>query len=403
MTRKRRTLIRNRPAPSATPVGPTDSASEPPPVDDVVPQPVEIPAEVDTPTDKVPLPTKAPAPEPPTPAPLEPEEPPAAVVRDPTPAHQAFPSLPSLTPLPEPLAAGLSKPSPKTEAPAPVGLDVPVVDAPYANEVTATDDFSRMELDAPPTDEAPVSIARAVHGAHYDAAYTVPQVPENLRRFDAVPSSDDFAVKVETAARAPDPPDATPAPSLDQSLPDVRFDPSRGKPPPASTSPWFVVGGLVLFGLGVAAVMLTVLGPPDLGGTEVTEDVGLPPLEPTAPAAAPSTTPIPASEPWSPPRPRRSRAAPAPIEQPATNDTPASTPEPLPGPPAALPGTLKVRSNKRALVWVEDAPPDLTPLEVDLPPGIYTVRAMQPGQPDTLQTREVEVEAEQANVVDLRF
>lgn len=75
-------------------------------------------------------------------------------------------------------------------------------------------------------------------------------------------------------------------------------------------------------------------------------------------------------------------------------------PEPLPtddrgraSAPAApvTTGTLKVRANRRALVYVDDQVITYTPLSYDLPPGPHAVSAMMPGQPNSRQTREISI------------
>ncbi|MEM6928651.1 MAG: hypothetical protein AAF602_17065, partial [Myxococcota bacterium] len=245
------------------------------------------------------------------------------------------------------------------------------------------------------------SMARAVHGAHYDAAYTVPQVPETLRRFDAVTSSDSFAGSVETAARAPDPPDHPTPPTLDAATPDVRFDPNAKAPRSGGGVPWAAIGGLLLFALGGVAVLLTVLGPPELGVPDPPEDAGLGGLQP---AAAPPEAPAEARPAASvQPTPARRRARPSAAIAPLPTRTtaePASPPEVPAEPiePVAATGMLRIRSNKRALVKIDDESVGLTrsglaAFEIELPAGSHTIEVMQPGQRDTRQFRTTEIEA----------
>jgi len=101
-----------------------------------------------------------------------------------------------------------------------------------------------------------------------------------------------------------------------------------------------------------------------------------------APAAAPAPPPplpatLPEEEPADP-------ALPTPPAEVA--ETPA---EPAPEPVAV--GRLRVTSNKRALIYIDGAPVGFTPMDVELAPGSHTVRVMQPGQSDTIQTRAAEI------------
>lgn len=51
-------------------------------------------------------------------------------------------------------------------------------------------------------------------------------------------------------------------------------------------------------------------------------------------------------------------------------------------------GKLKVRANRRALVYVDDQAVGYTPASVDLPPGTHSLSAMMPGQPNSRQSRQ---------------
>ncbi|MEO0604000.1 MAG: hypothetical protein AAF211_21365, partial [Myxococcota bacterium] len=335
------------------------------------------------------------------------------------PAHRAFPSLPPLIPLPEPLAAASPVlPPPRAEVPTEPpetvpSPDLPIVDTPLADEVTARVAPSQA-MTVPPAVKAESSMARAVHGAHYDAAYTVPQVPETLRRFDAVASSDSFAGSVETAARAPDPPDHPTPPTLDAAVPDVRFDPKAQATQSRGGVPWVAIGGLLLFALGVVAVLLTVLGPPELGLPEPEEDPGLGPLQPAA--AAPVAPAAEMPEVSVQPAPARLRSRPTAAIAPLATRTaaePDPTPEPAaepaePAEPVAVTGMLRIRSNKRALVKIDDESVGLTPsglaaFEIELSAGPHTIEVMQPGQRDTRQIRTTEIEAGGEQTVRFTF
>lgn len=357
MSRKRRSLIRpltsplelDAPAPvSDEPAEPsfdpfaTDSEAAdpgPPPEPPVAPPPPEAPV------------AAAPTPPPESPEPLDEELPVPVPPRSPS----AFPSIPPVLaepPAEEPVATPEAGMAPVT---------IPVIDAPYTDEVDNDDAYAAMERDAPPTEEHPLSIARAVHGAHYDAAYTVPQVPETLRRFDAVVGSESFAGTVD-----PDPS------TSDGSLPDVRFDPGRG-PRRVAAFPWMAIGAVVLFAVGVLVVSFTV-GPIPL---------------------APSDDPGEA-------------LAPLPDAPPAPPLEPAPVAEPTPPPPvvpeaAAEPGTLRIRSNKKVSVYINGDYVGMTPETRDVPAGAYEISVVQPGHPDTRQTQQIDVEAGRTRSVRFRF
>ncbi|MEN0066591.1 MAG: PEGA domain-containing protein [Myxococcota bacterium] len=424
MTRKRRSLIRPRTAAPKVPLEDSDAPTEveDPPAEPETPalealseKPVPVPedeeATLKVQVDEALEPPSLDAPVDPTDAPPPPVIPESAEAPPPpTPARNAFPSMPPvvLSPIPEPSEV-ISAPEDGLAA-----VAIPLADAPYKDEVGEGDDYADMERDAPPTEDHPLSIARAVHGAHYDAAYTVPQVPETLRRFDAVSGSGSFAGSVEPAIRMPDPPPLS-APGPDRSepsLPDVRFDPSVA-PPPAGGVPWIALGLIVLFGIGVAAVALTVVEPeprgvPDLGlgaaPTEAPADAAPPtPIEESPVEASPEPASRPAVDP-EPPVPE----APAPLPTPeAAPEEAAVVAAPVEGEaeadPAPEPGSLRIRSNKKAWVSIDGKPVGLTPKTVEVPPGPHTITVVQPGQPDTRQTRTVEARSGKTDSVRFAF
>jgi hypothetical protein len=54
---------------------------------------------------------------------------------------------------------------------------------------------------------------------------------------------------------------------------------------------------------------------------------------------------------------------------------------------------LKIRSNRRVLVYIDGQASGYTPLEMKVDPGEHAVVAMVPGQPNTKQERAASVAA----------
>ncbi len=113
-------------------------------------------------------------------------------------------------------------------------------------------------------------------------------------------------------------------------------------------------------------------------------------------------------------------AVPAPVPVPAPapgteTHAPTAAPTPAPAPVAprrpapaasqvATKGVLKIRSNRRVLVYVDGQASGYTPLEVKVEPGEHEVVAMVPGQPNTKQERDASVRAGGETVaVDFAF
>jgi hypothetical protein len=76
-------------------------------------------------------------------------------------------------------------------------------------------------------------------------------------------------------------------------------------------------------------------------------------------------------------------------------------PKPAPADPATL-GTLKIRANRRVLVYVDGKAIGYAPTDHLVAPGAHSVRAMLPGQPATAQTQSIDVAAA-GSVVALDF
>lgn len=107
-------------------------------------------------------------------------------------------------------------------------------------------------------------------------------------------------------------------------------------------------------------------------------------------------------------------AAPVPVVQEAAPSAPPSPPKatataPPPArkaPPAPEPtqGTLRIRSNRRVLVYIDDRAVGYTPQDLAVPPGSHRVSAMLPGQPESRQVIDVQLQkGGDVKPVDFRF
>jgi hypothetical protein len=109
------------------------------------------------------------------------------------------------------------------------------------------------------------------------------------------------------------------------------------------------------------------------------------------PATPPA--PIPAPE----PRPTAAAPSPAPAPVAPRRPAPAAT-------QVASKGVLKIRSNRRVLVYVDGQAAGYTPLEVKVEPGDHEIVAMVPGQANTKQERDASVRSGGETVaVDFAF
>jgi len=126
---------------------------------------------------------------------------------------------------------------------------------------------------------------------------------------------------------------------------------------------------------------------------------------PTSPSAAAGPTPA------STPAPASGTPSPSPAPQPSAAVAPIAAPAPVaprrPAPAAsqvATKGVLKIRSNRRVLVYVDGQASGYTPLEVKVEPGEHEIVAMVPGQPNTKQERAASVRSGGETVaVDFAF
>lgn len=335
-------------------------------------------------------------------------------------------SLPSAAPRPEPnfqRAGPVAEESleivpPRWHPTAYRAAGVQAVDAPVAEDMFDEGGYEDFEDLAPPTDEGPAQVMEDV-GQPYTTPFTVPEpppIPGIVDRFTPPP-----AQRTEIGSRRKKPdflgeeaPKAkdfrpTPAPGRGdrpRAAPPVpRQRPTMPEEPPPSSgrgTVLAVVGGLLgLIGLGslAASVVVFYLATARPGADE--EDEGPAPI-PTGdltvrdPDATKTDLPPVQPMPNDAPQPEDFEAdAPKP---------PTPGPAPAPAPAAASKGTLKIRSNRRVLVYLDDKVVGYTPQTITVDPGKYSILAMMPGQPNTKQAREAKVTGPGATVnVDFSF
>jgi hypothetical protein len=286
--------------------------------------------------------------------------------------------------------------------------------------------------DEPPTEEAPSAVYEERQPA-YSAPMNVPEpppipglfdrftpppvarkagpsssIPETRPKFEATPRP---APRVEEQAKPLGRPPARRADSDDD-------DGEKGGPP--------IV--LIIAGVGAAAlaglfmlVLLMVIGG-GRGGTPAAAPP-TPPMPPppqqvldVRPPPATVTPPTPTDlqpPPTTPETPAVTTTTP-PTTPPATTTTPPVTPPAVTTPtkvptkppvknPAASQGTLKIRSNRRVLIKVNNQPRDYSPLDLKLAPGSYTISASLPGKPESEQTFTVDLSSGETEPVNFSF
>jgi serine/threonine-protein kinase len=151
-----------------------------------------------------------------------------------------------------------------------------------------------------------------------------------------------------------------------------------------------VLGGMALLG-GAFLYQATQMA------TAEPEPEGLQPLE------APVEPALPAAAPEAPPSPAPAAEGPSPAPAPAARPAPSPSPSPAPAPPPADAGSVDVRANERALVYVNGKVKGYTPQVVRLAPGEHAIAVALPGQPDTRQEKRVSVGANQQETLDFTF
>ncbi|MEZ5397934.1 MAG: hypothetical protein R2724_34920 [Bryobacterales bacterium] len=160
---------------------------------------------------------------------------------------------------------------------------------------------------------------------------------------------------------------------------------SRGAaqpPPPSRTPVWLAVLSFLFALVGVfgfvGAAALTFMQPPEAEQVDVVEP---------APVPAPPPVPVPTDG--------------TPDEDVQPQPEPQQAPEPPPAPePAgkakakaveAAGPTLHVKSNRRALLYIDDEIKGYAPLTLPIAPGEHRIRAMIGGQPNSEQAKTVKV------------
>ncbi len=273
--------------------------------------------------------------------------------------------------------------------------------------------LSEFDDQPPPTDEAPAAVLQDV-GHGYSAPMHVPEpppIPGLFDRFTPIggPSRESEPDRPSYLAPSPAP--------VERSAPRPAPLPEEDTEPPAPTRMMpIAIGALLLLGFAALVVALLLLflyqsnreppavvetSPPSRR-TPVVE-----PPRPVEPPAAEPERPGPVEPRAEPPAPEADAAAVPPVAQPhpaAPSPRPAARPRrpaPRPNPrpadavqPAVVEkGSLTIRANRAALVYVDGRAVGLTPKTVRVDGGSHTISAMLPGQPASKQTQTVEVEA----------
>ena len=276
--------------------------------------------------------------------------------------------------------------------------------------------------EAPPTEEVPSGLYQDV-SQPYNAPMNVPEpppIPGIADRFTPPPiahsdigsRNPDRPSYLATPTPAPEPrTKLPPAPPPGRKYDDNDDDARRGPPMGLILAAFgviafaFVAIGLVLFLVGTQVVAGTPADGPlvdEHEGVEVRGNMRQTPkvfgeVEDDGTAPVPDDTD---AEPTDDDGTDDSEAgddeAAEPAPSPAPRPTPRAAPAPRPASPApkkqeAVKGTLKIRSNRRVLVYVNGAAVGYTPQDLQVSPRDYSVSAMVPGQPGTKQTIDTNV------------
>ncbi len=181
-----------------------------------------------------------------------------------------------------------------------------------------------------------------------------------------------------------------------------------GAPPPTKRKPPVMAAGVVGAAMMAAAAVVVLGGVVLLGGVVVyqaTQTVasvdepidregGLAPVEAPPEAALPAAAPSPEAQP---------APAAAPSPRAAPRPTPRPAPAPAPAAPAGEVGSVEVRANERALVYVNGKVKGYTPLTVKLAPGEHDIAVALPGQAQSRQEKRVSIGAKQTDSIDFSF
>lgn len=312
-------------------------------------------------------------------------------------------------------------------------------DAPVAPDLFGEGGYEDFDGRGPPTEEVPSAVMEDV-GQPYSTPYSVPEpppIPGILDRFTPPPAQ---RTEIGSRNRKPDyleedsgsakkeGYEPTPPPARKRQAAPVEDDDEEVRRGPGVALAVLAVGsGVAVVGVGVVVLVLVLLfgirgaaTDSDLArevtsGVEVRTNMQ---REPGLIGVAPSPPPVEAPLPEPAPEAVEAAPAPAPAPEPAPEPAPApvpkAQPEPAPRPrpapkpqPAAQPvstkGTLKIRSNRRVLVYVNGQAIGYTPQDYKVDPGSFQVSAMVPGNPSTKQTRDAAVPAGATVPVDFTF
>ncbi|MEZ4315876.1 MAG: protein kinase [Myxococcota bacterium] len=245
-------------------------------------------------------------------------------------------------------------------------------------------------------------------------AHVVGDIPRPSSRSESVPEWMDDVIVSLLAKRPEDRPGAYKVvQTLEEGVghplePPALADPAKGKvkrePPPPEKKPLPVaaiagvlgvlvlIGGsaLALVGVGLFFVFAYEPAAPSETVTEIVVEAPEPVVEPE-----PTEDPEPTDEPGPAPTPRP-RTGPAPVAP--------STPEPAPEPVEAASSSrtsVSIRSNRKALVFLNGNPKGFAPLTLTVPPGKHRVEAMLPSLPETRQKQEIRIRSGETG--DLTF
>jgi hypothetical protein len=268
----------------------------------------------------------------------------------------------------------------------------------------------------PPTEEVPSAVLQDVSQA-YNAPMNVPEpppIPGILDRFTPVGAPNRGAVEPRPSYLAD-----TPPPPLET---DRRMPRPQPRTPPEesrrrSLLP-LLLGALVfLVGAGALVLLLVFLSAPGSepvvpptpagvepvqpddgdavegrGGVKVKVQQGLrSDDDPPEPSPEPEPAPEPEPEPVAP-----NRTAPAP-------PPPRPAPPPVTAPAVQSLGTISIRSNRKALIYMDGAAIGLTPKSIKAAVGTRSISAMLPGQPQSKQTKSVDVVGGKTKPVSFTF
>jgi len=404
--RRRRSLLKGGSRKSTgTPAPSRESTSEvPEPTPAAEVEAAEVEAAV-VPPEPAPPPAPAPPPEPVVPP--EPADPPSFDMFEPGPTEEA-----------------------STELYAPVegaAEDVPA----SLDDGVGFGAMGNFDDAPPPTDEVPSAVLQDV-SQPYTAPMNVPEpppIPGILDRFTPAGAQQ----RTSTSKRQDQRPsyiDDTPPPApqlvrRDTPPPKVRTQRdsgSGGSPIPLVLGLGAIVVGALalgmfgLFAIGVGGTVATSGtdegSPSELegrsgikvkvqdglrSGTEGEDPEPVPaPAEPDPVEPAPTPDPAPAPEP--------EPSAPQPQVDPRPRPTPRPAPAPAPVEEAAAGrGTLRIRSNRKVLIYVDGKAVGYTPKSYKAEPGSRTVSAMLPGQPQSKQTQTLTLKPGATQSVEFTF